>query len=294
MTDPVSIYTSPEGKAQGMTVYETALAHWPVPYTELELPTRLGSTHVIVSGPKDAPPLILLHGQWATGTMWASVIGELSRDRCACAPDQIDDVGKSIPIRLPTSRSDYAEWLRDVFDKLELQQADIVGLSYSGFLAVNFALHAPERVKRLILLCPGVPSFGPPTLRWAVHGLPITLFPSRLTARWLVQGMSVKGYHAGNLEAEQLMAGARYVRSRVPFRPVFNDDEFGNLKTPVLLLIGEKEAMYDAKSAIDRARQLIPHIEAESVPNAGHMLGTDQPEAVVSRVMQFLHGDSGT
>ena len=78
------------------------------------------------------------------------------------------------------------------------------------------------------------------------------------------------------------------LRSRIPFRPVFSDEEFKNLKMPLLLLVGDKEILYDAQFAIDRARQLIPHIEAESIPNAGHMLSIDQPAVVIERIMRFL------
>ncbi len=286
-TDP-RIYKSPEGRAKCLAVYDAALAHWPVPYEQLDVPTRFGSTHVIASGPRDAPPLVLLHGNWATATMWSSTLSDLSHNFRAYAIDQVDDVGKSIPTRLPASRSDYAEWLLDVFDQLGLQQADVIGLSYGGFLAVNFAMYAPDQVKHLILLCPGVPNFGPPTRKYALHGMPLILFPSRLTGKWLIRGLSVNGYRPSDLEAEQLIVSAMNLRSRVPFRPVFNDDEFDKLKTPVLLLIGDREVLYDAKAAIDRARQLIPHIEAESIPNGGHMLSTDQPEEVMRRVMMFL------
>src|SRR5512139_1796995 len=185
MTTGSGIYKSPEGQAKCLAVYETALAHWPVPYAELDVPTRFGSTHIISSGPTDAPPLILLHGNWATATMWASVISTLAPDHRTFAIDQIDDVGKSVPARIPASRSDYAEWLLDVLDQLGIDQADIAGLSYGGFLAMNFALSAPNRVKRLVLLCPGIPSFGPPTSKYAVHGMPVILIPSRLTGKWL-------------------------------------------------------------------------------------------------------------
>jgi pimeloyl-ACP methyl ester carboxylesterase len=292
MTLNASIYKSPEGKAKCLAVYDTALARWPVPYEQLDLPTRFGSTHVIASGSKDAPPLVLLHGNWATAMMWSSAIAELSRDFRAYALDQIDDVGKSIPTRIPASRADYAEWLLDVFDQLGLQQADIVGLSYGGFLAVNFALYASDRVKRLILLCPGVPNFGSPTRQYAIHGMPLILFPSRLTGRWLIQGLSIRGYQPDDLEAEQLIVSALSLRSRIPFRPVFGADEFGNLNMSVLLLVGDREILYDAESAIARARELIPHLEAEIIPDAGHMLATDQPEAVISRALQFLQ-DAG-
>ncbi len=288
MTDRPSIYASPEGQAKCMAVYEAALARWPVSYEERDVPTRFGQTHAIASGPKDGPPLVLLHGQWSSATMWSTVIAELSRDRRAYALDQIDDVGRSVPTRIPASRADYAAWLADVFDRLGLQSADVVGLSYGGFLALNLALSAPDRVKRLGLLCPGVPSLGTPTLRWAVHGLPMTLLPSRSTAKWLVKGLSVRGYRPENLEAELFVTAVQHVRSRIPFRPAFSDAEFSGLRMPVLLVIGDREAMYDARSAANGAQQLIPHVEVEVIPNAGHMLASDQPEVVAGRVTQFL------
>ena len=294
MTDRPSICASPEGQAKCMAVYEAALARWPVPYEELDVPTCFGQTHIIASGPKDGPPLVLLHGQWSSATMWSTVIAELSRDRRAYAVDQIDDVGRSVPTRIPASRADYAAWLADVFDRLGLQSADVVGLSYGGFLALNLSLSAPDRVKRLGLLCPGVPSFGTPTLRWAIHGLPMTLLPSRSTAKWLVKGLSVKGYHPENLEAELFVTAVQHVRSRIPFRPAFNDAEFSGLRLPVLLVIGDREAMYDARSAADRAHRLMPHVEVEVIANAGHMLTSDQPEVVAGRVMRFLGGNEPT
>jgi hypothetical protein len=45
-----------------------AMRAWPVPHEEMEIPGRFGITHVVASGPKDAPPLVLLHGYWATAS----------------------------------------------------------------------------------------------------------------------------------------------------------------------------------------------------------------------------------
>jgi pimeloyl-ACP methyl ester carboxylesterase len=288
MTTEISIYKNSEGKASCLALYNAALAGWPVPYEQLDVPTRFGSTHIIVCGPDQAPPLVLLHGNWATATMWSSIIAELSQNFRTYAIDQIDDVGKSNPTCIPSSRFEYAEWLLNVCDRLALQRADFIGLSYGGFLATNFALRIPDRVKRLILLCPGIPNFGPPTSRYAIHGMPLILFPSQWTGRWLIQGLCVKGYHSNDLEANQLIASAMGLRSRIPFRPVFGDDEFKNLDLPVLLLIGDKEVMYDARSAINRARLLIPNLEAVIIPKAGHMITTDQPKEVMKHIMMFL------
>jgi pimeloyl-ACP methyl ester carboxylesterase len=288
MPELVQIYTSPQSQARCLAAYEAALAHWPVPYQQLDLPTRFGDTHIIACGDRANPPLVLLHGQWASAVMWSNVAGQLSRSFRLIAPDQIDDAGKSCPTRRLAGRPDYAQWLSDVFDGLELVQADLAGLSYGGFLALNFALAAPRRVRRLALLCPGVPAFGPPAPKWALHGLPLMLAPSRLAARWLVQGLSLRGYRADDLEIEQLVVSALSLRNRIPFHPAIAESEFSQLELPVLFLVGEGEIMYDAEVAVSRARQLIPHVQAELVRSAGHMLTSDQPQAVAGRLLQFL------
>jgi pimeloyl-ACP methyl ester carboxylesterase len=114
------------------------------------------------------------------------------------------------------------------------------------------------------------------------------LLPIRAAAKWLVQAMSVGGYQPDNREMQQVMAGAVSVRSRIPFRPVFAAAEFQSLRMPILLLIGEKETMYEPRSALDNARSLIPGVVVELVPDAGHMLSTDQPERVAARISTFL------
>lgn len=45
---------------------------------------------------------------------------------------------------------------------------------------------------------------------------------------------------------------------------------------------------YSAQSAIDRARELIPQIQAEIIAGAGEMLPIEQPDAVNRHIIEFL------
>ena len=60
---------------------------------------------------------------------------------------------------------------------------------------------------------------------------------------------------------------------------------------PILLLIGDHEIMYEPQKALTRATQIISNLKAELIPNAGHMLNSDQPDEVNARVLKFLTGD---
>ena len=88
--------------------------------------------------------------------MWFPNIADLSRNYRAYALDTIGEPGKSVVSNPPQNRSDYSLWLTDVFNELNVAQADVVGASYGGWVTMNLALYAPERVKKIALLSPPV------------------------------------------------------------------------------------------------------------------------------------------
>jgi pimeloyl-ACP methyl ester carboxylesterase len=69
------------------------------------------------------------------------------------------------------------------------------------------------------------------------------------------------------------------------------DEELRGVKNSTLLLIGQQESLYDPVAAIERAKRLIPNIQAELIPHAGHELPGGQPETVNRKILEFLKGD---
>lgn len=61
MAERIRMFWSPEIEARFNAAYEAVLKQWPVPYQERYVATRFGDTHVIESGPPQAPPVVLLH-----------------------------------------------------------------------------------------------------------------------------------------------------------------------------------------------------------------------------------------
>ena len=78
------------------------------------------------------------------------------------------------------------------------------------------------------------------------------------------------------------------VMFKVPPR-VFTDAELQKLNMPTLLLIGEQEFLYNSKSAIERARRVLPNGDVELIPNCSHAIVSDQTEKISIRVNEFLN-----
>ena len=84
----------------------------------------------------------------------------------------------------------------------------------------------------------------------------------------------------------------RYQQTAV-FTDVFTCDELRGVRARALILVGEKEIIYDPKAALDRARALIPDVETELVPDAGHLLNMERAELVSSRTLELLRDERG-
>jgi pimeloyl-ACP methyl ester carboxylesterase/ribosomal protein S18 acetylase RimI-like enzyme len=251
-----------------MALYDSVLARWPVPYEALNIPTRHGDTFVIASGAGSAPPLVLLHGAASNSAIWAGDVAEYSRHHRVYAVDLIGEPGKSAPNRPDWNGPAYAEWLADVFDALKLERATLIGISQGGWTALKFTTSKPERVEKLVLLCPG--GVTPDRLSFVLRAVPLSLL-----GRWGAERITRSLFGNQPVPAE---AGEftnlilTHFKPRVGALPIFSDEELRRLTMPTLLLAGAQDALRDSERIAARMRALAPHLTATIIPEAGHAL----------------------
>lgn len=290
-------FKTPEGETAYLAAYETAMNLWPVAYEEIEIPGRFGVTHLVTCGPKDAPPLVLLHGYIATLTMWSPNIADFSKDYRVYAIDVMGQPGKSIPNPDEPIRNlaDFMAWLGDTLDNLNLDEVFLVGMSYGGWLALNFAITAPQRVRKLVLLSPGA-CFQPLAKQFMLRGMLMGVIPTRLTVNTFMGWMGIKntpGDNGSKYMLDLFYLGMKHFRLPQETMRIMpsecSDEELQALHVPVLLLIGDSEVIYDPAAAIDRARRLIPNFDGELVPHCSHDMCFSQYRIVDERVLDFLN-----
>ncbi len=290
-----SPFKNPQGEAQYMAAYEATLRLWTVPYETLDIPSRFGSTHLVACGSQDAPPLVLLHGFLASLTMWAYNMADLSRDYRVYALDVMGQPNKSVPDQPIGKREECVEWLTAILDALQLGQTHLAGMSYGGWLTLNYAIRASARIKRVILLSPAG-SFLPLTPQFYLRGALLPLLPGRFLMNSFMGWMTYKPnlrnastHTIADCLADQMYLGIKHYSRLGGVNPIaYEDEELRGVKNPTLLLIGQQEVIYNPEASVERAKRLMPIIRAELVPEASHDMTFSQSKTVNQKILEFL------
>ncbi len=122
-----------------------------LPLTRIALPTGV-ELDVAITGPADAPPLILLHGFPESHRTWRYVMAHFADRYRLIAPDQRGFAGSSKPegVEAYQPKAMVADLLA-LADHLGVDTFTLVGHDWGGAIAWMAALNHPDRVKRLIM-----------------------------------------------------------------------------------------------------------------------------------------------
>jgi pimeloyl-ACP methyl ester carboxylesterase len=97
------------------------------------------------------PPVVLLHGYVGDGSLWRHQIDAFSDSHTIVAPDLPGAGGSSDPPE-DLGIEGYAACLARFMEKLGLETAHVVGLSFGGALAIAFQRHHRSRTRSLVLV----------------------------------------------------------------------------------------------------------------------------------------------
>ncbi|NDJ78130.1 MAG: alpha/beta hydrolase [Chloroflexi bacterium] len=294
MIDSSSLYKTPEGYAAMMAHYDAALEGWS-PESRI-VDTRHGKTHVLIDGPEGLPALFYFHG-WgsnATDVRYQINLEALRQHYRVFAPDVIGQFGRSAPTRPPVNGPAYGEWIADMFDRLDIDQAIVSGISGGGFLSLKIASYAPQRVtKAFIISTAGVISLKRMPLKGVVAFLPGIIWPFQAGGHWIGRWMA-RRLLAPSPDPDQvrdmadffLEIGRRCKSFGMP--GTLTDEELKAITAPVFCLMGKHDISCHVDRVINRLRRLVLDFSFEIVPDAGHLLPAQRPDVVRQRMAEFL------
>ena len=213
-------------------------------------------------------PVLLIHGSGPGVSAWANwrlVIPALAERARVIAPDM---AGFGFTERRADLRYDMDTWVAQalgLMDALGIEQADVVGNSFGGALALALAIRHPRRVRRLVLMAT-TPSVGAPGIGWA----------ALLDDDMLASGLKLPTATPLGL-TYQTMAMAGWTSAAM----------LPHLKnTPVLILMGERDGVVPA-GHWQAIADLIDGAVLEVVPGS-HLFPFTHAAQVAERISAFL------
>lgn len=260
------------------------------------------SFHIELAG--SGPPLLLLHGFTGAASAWEAHIPALARRRRVIAPDLLGHGASAAPADPERYRMErcVADLLL-LLDVLGAPRADVLGYSMGGRVALSLAAAAPERVGRLVLesASPGLAdrldrasrAASDDALADSIEREGLETFVARWeTLPLFASQAGLPEERRAALRAQRLRASPRGLANSLrgmgtgQMAPLW--ERLPGLATPALLLAGALDTKYCALARQMAARW--PAARLAIVPDAGHTVHLERPEAFREAVLSFLDG----
>lgn len=266
--------------------YDALLSRWPAGTAELDVPTPYGTTRVHAYGPAEATPVLLLHGGGSTGVVWYANARALGAHHRVLAVDLLGDAGRSIregrPLR---TTADLMAWLDALLDGLGVSSAHLLGHSYGAWIALTYALHAPQRIDRLVLLDP-TQCFAGYRPGFLLRSLPVLARPTVARALALLDHETAGTETDPDWKRLYALAVSDFANRKLVIgrRP-----DPTMLSGPVLVLLAGRSGVHDTAEVAARARKAVPHARIETLTDLTHFaLPTAAHAETDRRITDFL------
>jgi 3-oxoadipate enol-lactonase len=238
-------------------------------------------------------PMLLVAGIPAVAGDWAPLAERLSESRRVIAFDNRGS-GRSSVTPGPYTTASLAADALALLDHLNIERADVFGMSLGGMIAQEMALRRPGRVDRLVLGCthcgvqrsPRIPretgrAFAMETDDWAerMRALAPFAFARGADPRFVERFVEKK--------CRDLQDPAGY---RAQIAAVLSHDTWERLPEidrPTLILTGDDDQVIPAASS-DVLHERIPDSHLHVVAGAGHLFFLEQPDETLRALETFV------
>jgi pimeloyl-ACP methyl ester carboxylesterase len=278
------------------------------------VPTNGIVLHVVQAGPKDGPPVVLLHGFPEFWYGWRRQIGPLARAGFrVIVPDQRGYGASDKPPDIASYRLDLpARDVAELVTALGYQSVFLAGHDWGGAVAWRVALDHPERVRRLVIFNLPHPQAFADAMRegtarprgyWLFFQLPWLPELGNRLAHWraLIQGLRDSA-RPGTFTDDELphyryawdRDGAmrtmlHWYRAAMRVQPP--EPPRWQVDLPVRLVLAPHDAFIET-ATVRRSLAYCGNATAVEIPNVGHWLLHEEPERTSREMIEFFGGDA--
>jgi 3-oxoadipate enol-lactonase len=251
------------------------------------------AVHHVVTGPEDAPVVVLSNSLGSTTSMWDAQAEALAEHFRVVRYDTRGHGDSPVP-QGPYDIDDLADDVVALLDTLGVDRAHVVGLSLGGMTGMRLAARNPERVHRLVVLCTGARL--DPSSAWHDRAATVRAHGSSAVAEAVVQ----RWFTAPYLDAHpDVRASCEAVVAATPAEGYAScceviaamdlRDDLAAISAPTLAIAGADDPatppphLAAIADGVQDGRLLV-------VPGAAHLANAEQPQIITPAIIEHLKG----
>jgi pimeloyl-ACP methyl ester carboxylesterase len=292
--NPLGRWRSADGQQAYEQSYNEAMALLPPAARTLDVPTAYGTVRVyewVTNQTRSAEPIVLMPGFTSGVPMWQSNLPDLTARHPVYAMDALGDSGMSVQLTVIKDAADQAAWLDQVLSALQLSQVHLVGHSFGGWWAANYATHYPDRVASLILLEPvfvfqGIkPEIILQTIPSTIPFLPKSWRDKSLQA---ISGDSAAEMDMSDPVVRMISQGSEHFIRHIPMPTPFTPEQLQTWKMPVMVAMAANSPLHDSVKAVETAKANVTTIQVKNWPGATHSLPMEFSKEIDAEILKFI------
>jgi 3-oxoadipate enol-lactonase/4-carboxymuconolactone decarboxylase len=242
-------------------------------------------------GAPSAPPLLLGPSLGTSYALWDKVAPELSAGHRVIRWDLPGHGGSAAGlIRAGATVGDLADLVLALADALDVERFAYAGVSLGGAVGLHLAVHHPERLSSLAVICSSAHFNGakPWQERAAlVRREGLAGLAKSANARWFTPGFTVPELVRDHREADpEAYAACCDALAAFDLR-----DRLAAIRVPTLLIAGRD----DPATPPPHLREIADAVSAATlveIPGASHLAPAERPEAVLTALRSHFGGNA--
>ena len=274
--------------------------------------------HYVDEGPRQANPIILLHGEPTWGYLYRKFIPELSKSFRVVVPDMMGFGKSETPQDKEYTLKTHVENLCGLIDHLKLTNITFVGQDWGGPITAAYSIRNLNKVKSFVLINTLFgyskeerPKNLSPWFQWikkhyqdktldGILGelgstlLSVMKIPN-FTNNNIINETWINAYSAQFPDRASCIGAINFpldalLNRIVPY--IVEGIKQGDLKSlcskPAVLAYGMKDKAIEPDYAIRDFKALFPGSKVVEMPNAGHYSQEDEPELLINLIKEFM------
>jgi len=274
--------------------------------------------HYVDEGPRQANPIILLHGEPTWGYLYRKFIPELSKSFRVVVPDMMGFGKSETPQDKEYTLKTHVENLCSLIDHLKLTNITFVGQDWGGPITAAYSIRNLNKVKSFVLINTLFgyskeerPKNLSPWFQWikkhyqdktldGILGelgstlLSVMKIPN-FTNNNIINETWINAYSAQFPDRASCIGAINFpldalLNRIVPY--IVEGIKQGDLKSlcskPAVLAYGMKDKAIEPDYAIRDFKALFPGSKVVEMPNAGHYSQEDEPELLINLIKEFM------